>query len=46
MTKMVYFVDHLLHRRESFESMWILSLHCITIFIYSAHDLIGSVMLT
>jgi len=45
MTKMVYFVAHLLHSRESIESMLILSLHFIAIFIYIAHDLIGSVRL-
>jgi len=35
MTKMGYFVAHLLLNWESFVTMWIFSLRCIAIFIYS-----------
>jgi len=34
-----------LHNSESFGIMWIFSSHCITIFIYSVHELTGSTRL-
>ena len=43
---MGYFIANLLYNWQSLESICILSSHCITIFIYSVHELIGSIRLT
>jgi len=44
--KMGYFIAYLLHNWELFKSMYILSLHCITIFLYSVYELNGAESLT